>query len=189
MTSNEEKKAETSQSRSFFPAEIPALLTCNHSLEVVKTTGHMETRRGSCLEQVHARQVWLLGVFECHIFFLGFSTFSGSGLPFFSECWSRMEVRVPVLPRPPAGTENPPREACFAGVLGWSCPAVLAPGFSRTSALIISLLLIPQCVSLGTGQPQTQERPAVRAEVPAGARGWERGQGRFNSPSPRIIWI
>lgn len=98
MTSNKEKRAESSQSRSFFPEEIPTPLTHNHSLEVVKTTGHMERGRGSCLEQVYARQVWLLGVFGCHIFLLGLSTFSGSGLPFFSEWWGRMEVRVPILP-------------------------------------------------------------------------------------------
>lgn len=119
MTSNKEKKAESSQSRSFFPEEIPAPLTHNHSLEVVKTTGHMETERGGCLKQVYAKQVWLLGVFRCHVFLLGLPTFSGSGLPFFSEWWGWMKVRVPVLPRRPMGTEKPPREACFAGGLGW----------------------------------------------------------------------
>jgi len=119
MTFNKEKKAESSQSRSFFPAEIPAPVRRNHSLEVVKTAAHTERGRGSCLEQVHARQLRLLGVFGCHIFLLSFSIFSGSGSLFFGECWGQMEVRVPILPRPPAGTEKFPEEACFARVLGW----------------------------------------------------------------------
>lgn len=141
MTSNEEKKAETSQSRSFFPAEIPALLTCNHSLEVVKTTGHMETRRGSRLQQVHARQVWLLGVFECHIFLLGFSTFSGSGLPFFSECWSPTEVRVPILPslrqEPKILPEKCVLPECWAGVVQL-CWHQVSPGFQPSLFLCSS---------------------------------------------------
>lgn len=115
----------------------------------------MERGRRRCLEWMHARQVWLLGVFGYHIFLLGLPIFSGSGLPFCSECWGQMEVRVPVLPRPPVGTEKPPGEVCFAGVLGWreQCWTSIvqlfwhqvSPGFQPPH---VSLFFIPQRMSL-----------------------------------------
>lgn len=130
-----------------------------------------------------------LGVFGCHIFLLGSSIFSGSGLLFFSEYWGQMEVSFPVLHRPPVGTEKPPREVCFAGVLGWreQCWANIVQLFWHQVSPRFQLshvsLLIPQHVSLwytvitNTG------------EASARTRGWKGGEGRFSSPSPCLIWI
>lgn len=146
------------------PSRDPYSLMENHSLELMKRTGHMEKGRGSCLEHIHARPVWFLGLFWCHIFLLGSSVFNGSGPLLFSKCWGLMERRVPILSRPP-GTKKPPGKACFASV-GLELPSWFGTGFHQDFHPLASRCPSPANTwAFGTGQPKTQERPVGQVEV------------------------
>lgn len=135
----------------------------------------MERGRQSCFEQVHARQVWLLGMFGCHIFWACPSSVSqdyhspasvGVGWMWGSPCFPGLRWELKSL------VDQCALQECWAGVvqLFWHQVSL---GFQ---SCCVPLFLIPQC-----GYRAITNRRE--------ASGWEGGEGRFNSPSSHLIWI